>query len=1279
MHLHPRILIFVLAAVCAAPIQAVSPAEDSLAVLGADEYRHLAVRVEGWDPESVQRLVRIGSRMYQEDSGSYYPVIPDQISVRLAEGVESWDGLVLKAERNGGRSFRLLASLVPLRSNRLGIVDLAVPEGSDLVAWCELVHRTGLVRYAEVATRGEYLVVPNDPRYPEQWALHNTGQTGGTPGADLDAPIAWDLTAGAPGTVVAILDSGTDVDHQDLAPNVWHNPGEIPGNGQDDDGNGYVDDWEGWDFEFNNNDPRSSNSHGTYVTGIVNARGGNGIGIAGVAGGIGSAGVQGMALGIGSSGPVASVMDDAILYAADNGADVITISSALGETQAINDALAYAYNTKDVFIDCASGNDSSAVRYPATRQEVVAVASTDHNDARSWFSNYGPEIEVAAPGSDILSTAPGDLYLTDSGTSFAAPQVAGVAGLVRSRNPGLPAVYVRQTIRDSAEDVGATGFDNLTGHGRVNAYQAILAASISDGTVTLDRPGFACSADPVVTVMDFDLAGAGSLAVTVRSETEPGGDTATLPEQGTGSGLFVGSFPIASGPALPDGTLQVSHGDTLVVEYLDADDGAGGADVLKTDEAWIDCLPPVITAVGSENLTDTTARIVWTTDESSNSLVRYGETTPPTLEQTHGIYLTQHAVDLGGLAECTTYRYEVESADGVANRAADDNGGSYYSFETLGNFPGIGIQSCSLGQVALDRDGTYGCSEAVSVQVIDKDLNADPNVVESVPVVVSSTAEPVGETVWLTEAGADSSRFDGSITLDPGPAVGGDGLLAAGTGDLVTATYEDADNGQGVAVSATDSSTTDCEPPFISGITVSDLSSTRAVVQWTTSEPATTRVEFGPTAALGSVLEDLALSSSHSVVVSPFDGCDRVHFRILSADQHGAVRVADAGGSPFAFNMNRIGGLVFHDNLETDTGWTLPGEWERGTPAGLGTNGGDPESAWSGSYAIGSDLSGQGAYPGDYEPSTSDSALSPVFSTRQERNLELIIRRKLGVTTADEAGIYIITNGTDLAWTSNYTVQDTDWVEYRKGIGAWADNKNSVQIEFRLESSDPDHSFGWNIDEIIVKDSTQPDYLVCGGCTGGPAFAGVSGVYDPDPCAAGGLVVEWEPAPAWGTGGPGTYDVHRGSTPDFVPSDTNRVATGLTGTSWTDAGAGPDTPFWYVVRARNDESCTGGEGLADGNLVRIEATETTSRPLPGPVGDVLTAWNVGGAHVRLEWAVATGADHYRVLRGEAVDFSDAVEIGTTQATFFEDAGAVGSPAAYYAYRVLAVDACGRQE
>ncbi|MGD8396426.1 MAG: S8 family serine peptidase [Candidatus Eiseniibacteriota bacterium] len=1246
-------------------------------VLRADEVAGRAVPVPAWSAQSPQRLARVDGRLYQKSGDLWLAVVEDRITVRLAEGVRDWKELVARAAGLDAAAFAGLETLVPLRTNKLGIVDLQVPDGSDLVAWCELVEGTGLARYAEVASLGFYQATQTDPMYADQYALNNTGQTGGTPGADVDAERAWDLTAGDPSVIVAVLDSGTDVDHEDLALNIWHNEGEIPANGIDDDGNGYVDDWEGWDFAGNDNDPRSSNYHGTFVMGIVNAAGSNGVGVAGLAGGLGGPGVRGMALAVGSTGPDGAVVDDAILYAVEMGARAITMSLSIGESQAIDDALDYAYNTHDVFIDCAAGNSGSSVGYPALRPEVMAVGSTDHDDASSGFSNPGPEVEVSAPGSNVLSTGLADSYTYSSGTSFAAPYVAGLAGLIYSRNPGLAAADVRQLIIDSAEDVGDPGFDERTGHGRINAFEALSAAANSNGTLALDRAAYACGGAVGVTVSDIDLAGAGPVTVTVSSGSEPAGEPLALTEVGAGSGVFRGTLATAVGAATPGGTLQIAHGDTIVAEYVDADDGAGGLGVTKTAAAQVDCVPPAISGVGATNVGTDSATVVWTTDEASDSRVRYGDATPPDAQQSAAGLAVQHAVQLQGLTECTVYKFEVESADAVGNASLDDDGGSYHVFETLVTLPGIGVVPCHQGQVLLDRASPYGCDAQVGITVLDLDLDTDPGQVESVPVLLTSSSEPAGEWVDLAEINAQSSRFEGLAPLHRGAPAAGDGRLAVGPGDLITATYFDADDGEGGSRVATVHSTADCTAPFIGDLRVTGIAATRALVEWSTDEPATSRVEFGDDAALGSVVEDLTLVTEHSVVISPFDACDRAHFRVVSSDADGEARVADAAGVPFSFNTNLIPGLVWHETFETDTGWQLPDEWERGTPQGLGTHEGDPAAAWSGSFVIGNDLSGQGSRPGDYEPSTASSAISPAFSTRQERDLELIVHRKLGVTSTDEASIHVITSGTDQVWTSNYQVDDPDWWVQTRDISGWADNQSTVQLEFRIESADADTSFGWNIDEIIVKDATLPDYAACNDCSGPPAFAGLTSVVDPDPCGAGGLLLQWQPAPAWGTGTGGTFDVHRGTTPDFVPDASNRIASGLGGTSWTDAGAPVDVPVWYVVRARNDESC-GGEGLADDNAVRLGATETTALSLPTPVGATLSVVVVGSAHARLEWVPVAGAQRYAILRGGAPDSSDAVEVGTADGATYEDVDAVIDPATLY-YRVVAVDACGRYE
>jgi hypothetical protein len=1252
------------------PLAGLQPGDPSVRIAVSDA-PDAVEPVEPWDSRSPQKLVRIEGTLYQEDSGFYYRVVEDRITVRLAEGVRDWMDLVDRATADAPGDFAALDALVAERQNRLGIVDLIIPDG-DPTDWCELVFRTGLVRYAEVATYGVFNISPNDTFYSQQWALHNTGQTGGTPGADVDAEAAWDIETGNPAIVVGVLDSGTAVGHPDLVLNVWHNDGEIPNNGIDDDGNGYIDDVDGWDFGNGNNDVNSTNFHGTHVTGIIIAEGNNAMGVVGLAGGVGSPGVRAMAVAVGESAPITSVMDDAMLYAVDNGAHIVTMSLTVGQTSAFNDAMDYAYNTMDVFIDCAAGNGGSSVGYPANRPEVMAVASTNHHDNRSSFSNPGPELEVSAPGENIWSTQLGNTYGSSSGTSFAAPYVGALAALIRSINSGMSAPEVRQLIIDTVEDVEAPGFDNLTGWGRINAFEALAQAGFSDGIVELDADVYACSDSVRVTATDFDIAGQGATTVTVKSSFEPEGEDVLLIE--SGFGVFTGAISLDSGTAVPDGVLQVTHGNTVTAEYVDADDGHGGIDVVKTDTALTDCLGPQIAAVTALNIDNERATITWTTDEPGTSVVRYGTAAPPDQVVSFDALTLWRAVTLSNLEECTTYKFEVESVDALGNVSVDDNGGSYYTFQTLGYFPGVGVVACQRGQAQLDRF-VYGCSSTVLASVVDIDLDTDAGAQDEVDVLMTSTSEPDGEWITLIETTVDSGTFEGTIELGavaPAP----DGILAVSSGDLVTVTYFDEDDGLGQPHIATATSTTECVAPLIRDLQVTAISATRAEITWTTNEPATSRVEFGPDASLGSVVEDLELKTSHNLAISAFQDCDRAYFTVFSTDEHGDVRVADATGQPFEFNLNEIGGLVFHDNFETDNGWVLSGEWERGTPQGQGSGSGDPLLAYSGSGVLGSDLSGAGAFPGDYEPNVTESAFSPPLNTLGFTDLELILRRKLGLASDDSAQIVVKNVFQQSVWTSPNGIDDADWVEIRHPIPS-ADDQPSVQVGFILSSGPTGQSYGWNIDEIIVKDATQPDYLVCGECAGAPSFGGLTAVYDPDPCGASGLTLEWQPAPAWGTGSGGTYDVHRATTPDFIPDDANRIASGLTGTTWNDTTVPVDIQVWYVVRARNDEDCGGGEGLADGNLVRLPATETVSQPLPPSLGASLQVTTVGFAHARLSWDAVAGADHYVVRRGEVPDFGSAVEIGTTSGTLFEDVDAVNDGYSYF-YKVNSANACGQE-
>ncbi len=1272
------ILIAAFVGLLAAPALATvdEPALDPR-VLRVDKHVDRSIGVPKWDPASPQRLVRIDATLYQEDAGLYFAVIPGRITVRLAEGIADWNELVAQATAARPTAFASLSDLELVRSNHLGVVRLTIPEGTDQAEWCALIHRTGLARYAEVSTHGLFQAVPNDPRYPDQWSLNNTGQDTGVPSADVDAEQAWDIATGDPSIVVAVLDSGTDIDHEDLAANVWHNDDEIPNNSLDDDNNGYVDDWEGWDFHNANNEPRPIHYHGTHVTGIINAVGGNGIGIAGLAGGIGSPGVLGMALGVGDEVENGDVIDEAVLYAADNGAQVITFALSTGETQAINDALDYAYSVKDVFIDSAAGNGGSEVSFPARHPTVMAVAATESDDTGAGFSNPGPEVEVAAPGTNIWSTRPNDGYATGSGTSFAAPHVAALAALIRGRNPNLTAADVRTLIIETAEDVENPGFDIKTGHGRINAFQGVTLASTSDGVVFFAEDEYTCDDTIELVVVDIDLAGAETVTVTISSDLEPGGETVVLDETKGGSGMFRGSIPSSFDAALPDGTIQVADGDTLVVEYVDFDDGQGGAGVLESDTATVDCVAPSIAGVGAEQISDVAATIVWTTDTNSDSRVSYGETVPPIVPVYDGDRVIAHAVDLDGLSECTVYYYSASSTDPAGNLALDDNDGAYFHFETLADF-GQGPQPCHQGRVSI-AVGEIGCWSSFPVSVGDSDLNTDPGLVETVTVAVSSTTEPGIESLVLTETGPDSSTFEGTIPTAVGSVLQGDDVLQVAHGDLLTVTYQDADDGSGNPATTFETAVVDCVGPDHVAISVTDISDHDATIAWTASQPVTGYVEWGTSPALGNQVSSSSSGVSHSVTIGEFAKCERIHFRVGSTDTAGNTSVADVGGVPFQFDGFSLQGIVYEDRFESSAGWTLDGEWEIDVPQGLGTSPGDPTSARHGSQVLGHDLSGLGSTPGDYELFTFQTATSPSIDLTGSSGIELRLDRWLNVDASGTA--FIQAKDTNGVWRhvwSDSDLTESAWSEQVFDVTAHAAGNPAFQVRIEQNARFA-RAAGWNVDRLILRDTSVQTYGACGGCAGSPTFSGALSAVDDDPCADSGVTVKWAAAPAWGTGESGTYSVYRDTTTGFTPGPATLVASGVTGTSWTDSAAAADQTLYYVVLAENDESCGTGpnnSGTMDSNTVYVNATNETAQPDPGDVGNTLRADPVNGAHVRLTWAPATGAAAYHVYR-EVSPGGAFVRIAEPGDPLHEDPGTLGDGQDWY-YSVVTTDACGNE-
>jgi subtilisin family serine protease len=320
--------------------------------------------------------------------------------------------------------------------------------------------------------------VPNDPFFPQQWHLRNTGQMSGLAGADIGATEAWDVTTGSARTVIAIIDGGLELGHPDMAGRTWTNPGEIAGNGIDDDGNGYVDDVHGWNFYAHNNDVGPTLAHGTSVAGLAGAATNNGIGVAGV-----NWNAQLMIVNIFSPDGYGAEADacDAIVYACDNGAQIINAS--WGDTAyspLLADTVAYA-RTCGVLICAAAGNDNvdsdEHPFYPACigSDALIAVGGTTNRD--EWVFNYGAEsVHLAAPANLVYQARYPSTYGYGSGTSYATPLVAGVAGLVQGLDPSQDGRTIKFRLVGSASSITTLAGRSVTG-GRLDAAAAVTAAS----------------------------------------------------------------------------------------------------------------------------------------------------------------------------------------------------------------------------------------------------------------------------------------------------------------------------------------------------------------------------------------------------------------------------------------------------------------------------------------------------------------------------------------------------------------------------------------------------------------------------------------------------------------------------------------------------------------------------------------------------------------------------------------------------------------------------------
>jgi thermitase len=448
---------------------------------------------------------------------------PEELIVRFEPGVSAAERAAIADEAGTTLERRLPVSgmqLLDIEPGRAGGAAERALEGEDGVLYAE----PNVTRRASLR--------PNDPYFSLLWAMENTGQgvrgVTGSPDADTDAADAWDANVGG-GVVVAVIDTGLDRAHPDLAAGTWRNPGESGAgretNGLDDDFNGRVDDWSGWDFVADDGNPADENGHGTHVAGTIGAQRGNALGVAGVA-----HGSRLMALRVLDAQGAGSVADLilAYAYAATEGASVVNLSlGSPTSSRAERDAIA-AF-PRMLFVAAAGNGGSDGIgddndldpEYPCAYllPNVVCVGASDNRDRLAPFSNYGMRsVDLAAPGVSIVSTVPGGGYGWASGTSMATPHVAGAAALLWAAAPGASVSDIQSALLAGADASQEFSGRAVTG-GRLNVLSSLRM--VADVALASPAPAPAPQPGPEGSPGSASPAAPGGQHVTVGDRDPP--------------------------------------------------------------------------------------------------------------------------------------------------------------------------------------------------------------------------------------------------------------------------------------------------------------------------------------------------------------------------------------------------------------------------------------------------------------------------------------------------------------------------------------------------------------------------------------------------------------------------------------------------------------------------------------------------------------------------------------------------------------------------------------
>lgn len=433
--------------------------------------------------------------------------VPGHLLVRVAAPVE-WeiiDGRIQTGMGEFDLALQKLGALQlekPLANRSLSYSDaekillVKLPPNSNLERAAKRLREVAAVTWAVKHNVYSAESVPDDPLFGEQYYLPL-----------VKAPQGWDLLdSSADSVIIGIIDSGVEYTHPDLEPSIWHNPGEIPDNGIDDDNNGCIDDVVGWDFVHapelpfgidyldSDNDPTDTYGHGTAVAGIAAAAVNNGMGIAGTA-------VNGLIMPLRAASEnyfTEIAVSRAIIYAVDEGASIINLSfSAPAASPLLQDIISYAVSQDVLVVASAGDSEGNTPLYPAAYDNTLSVGVVDEFDQVPDFSCRGLTLDLVAPGVEMFSTGLNGSYGlfqgTGSGTSFAAPMVAGAAVMLRGLKPNLSPEEIKGVLLTSAHDLYQTGWDSLSGHGRLDIELALSTPEVLAAQITSPKSasGFA--------------------------------------------------------------------------------------------------------------------------------------------------------------------------------------------------------------------------------------------------------------------------------------------------------------------------------------------------------------------------------------------------------------------------------------------------------------------------------------------------------------------------------------------------------------------------------------------------------------------------------------------------------------------------------------------------------------------------------------------------------------------------------------------------------------------